>query len=244
MKTNPIEHTGTLVITVGSKGGSGKTTSITHLHGVLEELAIPHRVCDLDDENQSLTRLLGDRAELLNASNLMAMDGLFNGLMDKQERLVLADVKGGQKGEVLEWLKCIPYDEAKAAGVRVVTLLAMTSDTDSICTSLEWANELAGGATPVIVLNHALGSNFMFLMNSAEGITFLKRYSPLILNVDRIPSEIVSMLNNEDIPLHKSLDTQIRGLDTAIMRGRLRRLWQGVNREFSKLLPIILPQKP
>jgi len=216
-----------LHVILGTKGGVGKSTYAVHLADWFASLEIPHKLLDMDDENATLARFF-PAAERRNSRKLTEKDSLVTEFAESgQYALVLADLRAGSGDEMLDWFKDVPFDYLAEKGIKFVCHGSVTSDPDSVSTLINWANAIGDAVKYVVVKNYKDGNEIPALDRTEEGEEFLRQFTPAIIQLQAVPTAIMSLLNARNLSFGNALNTteQIRGVNDSMMRGRLAR-WQ------------------
>lgn len=214
-------------ITLGTKGGVGKSTLAINLADFFVSLNIPHKLVDMDDENATLSRFYPE-AERRNPRRLTEKDSLVTEFAESGKyALVLADLRAGSGDEMLEWFRDVPFDYLKEQGIVFTAYGLVTSDPDSVSTLLHWARTIGHSVRYIVVKNQKDGPDFPALDKTVEGEKFLQEFQPGIVTIRSIPPDIMSKLNARNLTFAKALThpETIKAVNDSMMRGRLAR-WQ------------------
>jgi MinD-like ATPase involved in chromosome partitioning or flagellar assembly len=94
-----------IILSMGGKGGVGKTAVMVGLADWFDSNQIPVRLLDLDTENKargSLAHFYGNRVPKLNIHTPAGLDGFVDRLMDGAP-VILADMGSGSGQVTHEW---------------------------------------------------------------------------------------------------------------------------------------------
>src|ERR1017187_2676153 len=114
--TRPIEKR--VILSMGGKGGVGKTSVMTGLAEWFEENEIPVKLLDLDTENKtrgSLTHFFGGRVPKVDIHTPAGLDAFIDELADGPS-VILADMGAGSGQVTYDWFDKM-YPDVTDAGI-------------------------------------------------------------------------------------------------------------------------------
>ncbi|HWQ93478.1 MAG TPA: hypothetical protein VN673_17560 [Clostridia bacterium] len=194
---------GTLVCTIGGKGGCGKTTFIAHLIALLLLLSIKLRIYDFEEgDSQSGLKRYFPEAEKLplhlkqNQERHSYLNRLINDFETSPGGLSIVDLPANSGDVFLQWAKGVPWKTLQAHGIRVVMIANATDDSDTLRLALRWIRELQEKVTFVAVENQGLGSTFAAWRKSKQGVEFDATCKPVRVSFPKIPADWFAILEN------------------------------------------------
>src|ERR1700681_887876 len=107
-----------VIVSMGGKGGVGKTNFMTGLAEWYQDQRIPVTLLDLDTENKargSLTHFFGGRVPKLNIHTAAGLDAFIDHLQDGSP-VILADMGAGSGRVTHEWFNAM-YPDAADVGI-------------------------------------------------------------------------------------------------------------------------------
>lgn len=179
-----------VILSMGGKGGVGKTSVMTGLAEWFEENQIPVKLLDLDTENKargSLTHFFGDQAPKVNINTPAGLDAFVDELADGPP-VILADMGAGAGQVTYDWFDKM-YADVAEAGIVFTAIGVVTADPASVESVLTWASRLGGRAAYLIVENSTSEhTDFRYWQESEQTRWFQTRYSPATMRMDyRLP---------------------------------------------------------
>ena len=186
-KTEVIKR---VILSMGGKGGVGKTCIMTSLAEWFDENQIPVKLLDLDIENKtrgSLTHFFGGRIPKININTPAGLDAFINHLSDGNP-VILADMGAGAGQITYEWFDRM-YPDAAEYGIAFTTIGVVTADPASVESVLSWAAQLQNRVTYLIVENSiAEYTDFTYWNESEQAQQFKKVFDPAVIRMDyRLP---------------------------------------------------------
>src|SRR5580698_2372829 len=143
-----------VILSMGGKGGVGKTSVMAGLAEWFEENAIPVKLLDLDTENKargSLTHFFGGSVPKVNIHTAAGLDAFIDELTDGPP-VVLADMGAGAGQVTYEWFDKM-YSDVTEAGIAFTAVGVVTADPASVESVLAWASRLGDRTAYLIVEN-------------------------------------------------------------------------------------------
>ena len=150
-KSAKEERTGTavaaadkrVILSMGGKGGVGKTSVMTGLAEWFVENEIPVTLLDLDTENKargSLAHFFGEQSPKVNIHTPAGLDAFVDRLADGAP-VILADMGAGAGQVTYDWFERM-YPDVREAGIGFTAIGVVTSDPASVESVLAWAARL------------------------------------------------------------------------------------------------------
>jgi MinD-like ATPase involved in chromosome partitioning or flagellar assembly len=179
-----------VILSMGGKGGVGKTSAIAALAEWFESNDIPVMLLDLDTENKargSLTHFFGGYIPKLNIHTAAGLDAFIDHLQDGPP-VILADMGAGSGRVTYDWFDTM-YPDIADAGIRFTAIGVVTSDPASVESVLSWAGHLQDRVMYLIVENKiTLHGEFTYWQNTREAEQFRETFRPAIIQMDyRLP---------------------------------------------------------
>jgi len=132
-----------VILSMGGKGGVGKTSVMTALAEWFQENGIPVKLLDLDTENKargSLTHFFGGQVPKVNIHTPAGLDAFVDELADGPP-VILADMGAGAGEVTYEWFDKM-YADVTEAGIAFTAVGVVTADPASVESVLAWASRL------------------------------------------------------------------------------------------------------
>ena len=174
-----------VILTMGGKGGVGKTTFMLSLAEWLESQEIAFTMLDLDIENKargSLKHYFSGAATKVNIHTPAGLDAFIDRL-DHGPKIILADMGAGSGQVAHEWFDTM-YEAAEAMGIAFTAIGIVTADPASVESVLSWAKALQHKVQYAIVLNEAIQhADFAYWNNSEQARQFREIFNPVILTM-------------------------------------------------------------
>jgi MinD-like ATPase involved in chromosome partitioning or flagellar assembly len=143
-----------VILTMGGKGGVGKTSFMLVLAEWFESHEIPVTLLDLDTENKSrgsLKHYFDGKVTKVNIHTAAGLDAFVDHLADGAP-IILADM-GASSGQVThEWFDGM-FEDVAATGVAFTAIGIVTPDPASVESILSWAARLQDRVNYVVVEN-------------------------------------------------------------------------------------------
>src|SRR5580698_4669342 len=160
-KSAKEERTGTavaaekrVILSMGGKGGVGKTSVMTGLAEWFVENEIPVTLLDLDTENKargSLAHFFGEQSPKVNIHTPAGLDAFVDRLADGAP-VIIADMGAGAGQVTYDWFERM-YPDVMEAGIGFTAIGVVTSDPASVESVLDWATHLQKRSAYLIVEN-------------------------------------------------------------------------------------------
>jgi hypothetical protein len=188
-----------VIVSMGGKGGVGKTSVMTGLAEWYEENQIPVTLLDLDTENKtrgSLTHFFGG---MLPKINIQTPDGLdaFLDYLENGPPIVLADMGGGAGRVTHAWFDQM-YGPVARRGIVFTAIGVITSDPASVESVLLWADRLQRRVAYAIVENETdANASFTYWRESTQALAFREAFAPAVIQMPyRLPHLEAAMRNH------------------------------------------------
>jgi len=242
----------TIIFTSGAKGGTGKSLAVRFLTTYLRENDHKPVLLDMDDENRTLSRFFPEaqRIEIKkSSSNDVLVEKVTTGT-----KLIIADLKAGTGKDTLKWWLDVPFDELP--NVNFICLASITSSPDSVQSFLNWANELQGKVSYVVIKNQKDGNIFPDYEKSNQSGDFREKYMPIEIVIPRLDDEYMTELERLNLTISEVLEANgaTMTVPTApgkkskpigdilcrlMVRARLRRFQNDIYRQFDPILKLL-----
>src|SRR6202451_965006 len=209
-KSAKEERTGTavaaekrVILSMGGKGGVGKTSVITGLAEWFVENEIPVTLLDLDTENKargSLAHFFGEQSPKVNIHTPAGLDAFVDRLADGAP-VILADMGAGAGQVTYDWFERM-YPDVAEAGVAFTAIGVVTSDPASVESVLNWAAALQDRVSYVIAMNNLTEhTDFTYWQESDQAEEFQKRFQPAIIRLDYRLADLENAVRNYGVTL-------------------------------------------
>src|SRR5271166_408076 len=179
-----------VILTMGGKGGVGKTSFMLALAEWFQSHEIPVTLLDLDTENKSrgsLKHYFDGRVTKVNIHTAAGLDAFVDHLAEGAP-IILADM-GASSGQVThEWFDSM-FEDVTATGVEFTAIGIVTPDPASVESVLSWAARLQDRVSYVIVKNATTHQpDFSYWRDSHQADQFRSAFRPTILRMEfRLP---------------------------------------------------------
>jgi hypothetical protein len=179
-----------VILSMGGKGGVGKTSVMAGLAEWFQENAIPATMLDLDTENKargSLTHFFGGKVPKVNIHTPAGLDAFVDELNDGPP-VILADMGAGAGQVTYEWFDKM-YSNVAEAGIAFTSVGVITADPASVESVLAWASRL-GDRTAYLIVENSIAehTDFRYWRESEQAVWFQQHYSQSVIRMDyRLP---------------------------------------------------------
>jgi len=179
-----------VILTMGGKGGVGKTSFMLVLAEWFQSHDIPVTLLDLDTENRargSLKHYFDGQVTKVNIHTPAGLDAFVDHLADGAP-IILGDM-GASAGQVTHvWFDSM-YEDVAATGVSFTAIGIVTPDPASVESILNWAARLQERVSYVIVENATTHqADFSYWRDSEQAQQFRNVFDPTILAMEfRLP---------------------------------------------------------
>ena len=141
-----------VILSMGGKGGVGKTSVMAGLAEWFAANEIPVKLLDLDTENKargSLTHFFGGGVPKVNIHTPAGLDSFVDQLSDGPP-VILADMGAGAGQVTYDWFETM-YPDVCDAGIAFTAIGVVTADPASVESVLAWASRLQNRVEYLIV---------------------------------------------------------------------------------------------
>lgn len=188
-----------VIVSMGGKGGVGKTNVMTALAEWFQAHQIPVTLLDLDTENKtrgSLTHFFNGQVPKINIHTPEGLDAFLD-YLDTGPPIVLADMGGGAGRVTYTWFDQM-YAPVADCGIAFTAVGVVTSDPASVESVLAWADRLQRRVAYVIVENEIdAHATFTYWRESAQARAFQRTFAPGVIQMGyRLPHLETAMRNH------------------------------------------------
>jgi MinD-like ATPase involved in chromosome partitioning or flagellar assembly len=234
-----------VILSMGGKGGVGKTAFMASLADWFDENQIPAQLLDLDTENKSrgsLWHFYGERAPKVNIHTPSGLDA-FVDYISEGTPIVIADMGAGAGQITADWFNRM-FPSVAGAGIAFTAIGIVTDDPASVESILGWAAKLQKRVAYLIVKNStSQHSNFNYWDDSDEAIHFMEAFSPAVIQMDfRLP-ELENAARNHGATLGEiaKRETDAVELKKASLVMRAQSYRRQLFSEFEKVKELLKP---
>ena len=240
-------------MTVGAKGGTGKSTALRYLITYLQEAGIEPFLIDADDENATLFRFFG-HAQKIVPRLTKSYDVIINTAEKGLHPLIIVDLKAGVGLEMLQWASILPYSDLKQLGITFLLLAAITSSPDSVSSLLRWVDCLGKEVRWMVVKNLKDSDAFGLDPESVslpeydltkQALEFRKKFKPATIVMPGLDPEYQAELERNNLTIRDVLARRPgvpEVLTPLIVRARLRNYQAALYRQFDAHKELLLPE--
>ena len=234
-----------VILSMGGKGGVGKTSVMVSLVEWFDVNGIPAQLLDLDTENKargSLSHFYSERAPKVNINTPAGLDA-FVDYISEGSPIMIADMGAGAGQVTSDWFDSM-YPSVAEAGIAFTAIGVITSDPASVESVLGWAARLQNRVSYLIIENSTTQhTDFSYWNNSREARQFREVFNPAVIRMDfRLP-ELENAARNYGVTLgdvaNRNVDAPELRKASLVMRAQSyrRRLFS----EFDKAKELLLP---
>jgi MinD-like ATPase involved in chromosome partitioning or flagellar assembly len=234
-----------IILSMGGKGGVGKTSFMVALADWFDSYGIPVQLLDLDTENKargSLAHYFGQRVPKLNIHTPAGLDGFVDCLGDGAP-VILADMGAGSGRVTYDWFERM-YPDVAEAGILFTAVGIVTSDPASVESVLAWAANLQNRVAYLIVENSITQhADFTYWRESLQATEFRKVFQPAVICMDfRLP-ELENATRNHGVSLGgvAARQTAVPELQKASLVMRAQSYRRRLFAEFDTVKELLLP---
>ena len=234
-----------VILSMGGKGGVGKTSIITGLAEWFQENGIPVKLLDLDKENKargSLTHFFGGQVPKVNIHTPAGLDAFVDQLADGPP-VILADMGAGSGQVTYDWFDKM-YLDVSDAGIVFTAIGVVTSDPASVESVLEWAAHLQKRSAYLIVENQiSQQADFTYWRESEQAEQFQTRFAPAVIRMDYRLPDLENAVRNHGVTLGQvaARGTMAPELQKASLVMRAQSYRRRMFAEFDKVKESLLP---
>src|SRR5438128_1991753 len=226
MATPAVTATKRVILSMGGKGGVGKTSVIAGLTEWFQTNHIPVKLLDLDTENKargSLTHFFGGQIPKLDIHTPAGLDAFIDHLQDGVP-VILADMGAGSGQVTHDWFDKM-YPDVAEAGIGFTAIGVVTADPASVESVLAWAERLQDRVAYLIVENSVTEHrDFTYWQESEQAQQFRRVFKPAVIQMDYRLPDLENATRNYGVTLGEvaSRTTQARELQKAslVMRAQ------------------------
>jgi hypothetical protein len=234
-----------VILSMGGKGGVGKTSFMTALAEWFDVNEIPVKLLDLDVENKargSLKHFFGERAPKVNIHTPAGLDAFVDQLADGP-LVILADMGAGSGQVTHDWFD-VMYRDVADAGIVFTAVGIVTADPASVESVLTWAARLQKRAAYLIVENSISdATDFRYWRESEQALEFQMRFAPGIIRMDYRLPELENASRNHGVTLGEIArrKNEAPELQKASLVMRAQSYRRRIFAEFDKVKNLLLP---
>jgi MinD-like ATPase involved in chromosome partitioning or flagellar assembly len=234
-----------VILSMGGKGGVGKTSVMTGLAEWFRENEIPVKLLDLDTENKargSLTHFFRGEVPKVNIHTPAGLDAFIDELTDGPP-VILADMGAGAGQVTYDWFDNM-YEDVTEAGIVFTAIGVVTADPASVESVLAWASTLQRRTAYLIVENCVSEhGDFTYWRESQQARRFQEIFSPTIMRMDYRLPDLENATRNHGVTLG---DVAMRAtgapeLQKASLVMRAQSYRRRMFAEFDKVKELLLP---
>jgi MinD-like ATPase involved in chromosome partitioning or flagellar assembly len=234
-----------VILSMGGKGGVGKTSVIAGLAEWFDENEIPVTLLDLDTENKargSLAHFFGTQASKVNIHTPAGLDAFVDHLADGAP-VILADMGAGAGQVTYDWFERM-YPDVLDAGIVFTAIGVVTADPASVESVLAWAARLQNRVTYLIVENSvAEHTDFRYWHESEQAQQFQKVFEPAVIHMDYRLPDLENASRNHGVTLGQIAGRTTNALElqktSFVMRAQSYR--RRMFAEFDRVKELLLP---
>jgi hypothetical protein len=192
-----------VILSMGGKGGVGKTSVIAGLAEWFDANQIPVKLLDLDTENKargSLTHFFGGTVPKVNIHTPAGLDSFVDQLADGPP-VILADMGAGAGQVTYDWFEKM-YPDVAGAGIVFTAIGVVTADPASVESVLAWAARLQNRVKYLVVENSVTDNgDFTYWRESEQARRFQEVFQPAVIHMDHRLSELENATRNHGATL-------------------------------------------
>ena len=234
-----------VILSMGGKGGVGKTSIMTGLAEWFDSNQIPVKLLDLDTENKargSLTHFFRNRVPKINIHTPAGLDAFVDHLSDGAP-VILADMGAGSGQITYEWFETM-YPDVSESGIAFTAIGIVTADPASVESVLAWAAHLQEKVTYLIVENSISDKmDFIYWNESEQARHFREVFQPAVIHMDYRLQELENASRNHGLTLGDIAARSAKApeLQRASLVMRAQSYRRRIFAEFDKVKDLLLP---
>jgi MinD-like ATPase involved in chromosome partitioning or flagellar assembly len=234
-----------VILSMGGKGGVGKTSVMTALAEWFRENKIPVKLLDLDTENKargSLAHFFHGDAPKVNINTPAGLDAFVDELTDGAP-VILADMGAGAGQVTYDWFDKM-YPDVSEAGIVFTAIGVVTADPASVESVLAWASRLQRRTAYLVVENAvAEHADFTYWRESEQALRFQQIFSPAVIRMDYRLPDLENATRNHGVTLGQvaSRATDAPELQKASLVMRAQSYRRRMFAEFDKVRDLLVP---
>ena len=234
-----------VILSMGGKGGVGKTSVMVSLVEWFDDNGIPAQLLDLDTENKargSLSHFYIRRTPKVNINTPAGLD-VFVDYISEGSPIIIADMGAGAGQITADWFDSM-YPSVAEAGIVFTTIGVITSDPASVESVLGWAARLQNRVCYLVIENSTnQHTDFSYWNNSREARHFREVFNPAVIQMDfRLP-ELENATRNYGVTLGDVANRNVEAPElrkaSLVMRAQSYR--RSLFSEFDKAKELLLP---
>jgi MinD-like ATPase involved in chromosome partitioning or flagellar assembly len=243
--TPTVAATKRVILSMGGKGGVGKTSVMAALAEWFQMNRIPVKLLDLDTENKargSLAHFFGGLIPKLDIHTPAGLDAFIDHLNDGPP-VILADMGAGSGQVTHDWFDAM-YPDVAGAGIVFTAIGIVTGDPGSVESVLVWADRLQRRVRYLIVENSVTAkTDFIYWRQSREAQQFQKIFQVPTIQMDYRLPELENATRNYGVTLGDvaSETTNVPELKRASLVMRATSYRRRMFAEFDKVKALLLP---
>ena len=238
-------NTKRVILSMGGKGGVGKTSVMTGLAEWFQENQIPVKLLDLDTENKargSLAHFFGDDAPKVNIHTPAGLDSFVDQLTDEPP-VIVADMGAGAGQVTYDWFDRM-YPDVSEVGIVFTAIGIVTSDPASVESVLAWASRLQRRTAYLIVENSiSEHTDFTYWRESEQALRFRDIFAPPVIQMDYRLPDLENATRNHGVTLGQVARRATAALElrkaSLVMRAQSYR--RRIFAEFDKAKDLLAP---
>ena len=241
----PVNAAKRVILSMGGKGGVGKTGVMTGLAEWFDANQIPVKLLDLDTENKargSLTHFFGGRVPKVNIHTPAGLDSFVDHLADGV-LVILADMGAGSGQVTYDWFEKM-YPDVADAGIVFTMVGVVTADPASVESILAWAARLQNRVVYLIVENSVTEhSDFTYWRESEQARKFREAFEPAVIHLDYRLADLENAARNHGVTLGSvaARATDVTELRRASLVMRAQSYRRRMFAEFDRVKELLLP---
>ena len=234
-----------VILSMGGKGGVGKTSVMSGLAEWFAENEIPVSLLDLDSENKSrgsLAHFYGEKAPKVNIHTPAGLDAFVDHLADGAP-VILADMGAGAGRVTYDWFERM-YPDVLGAGIAFTAIGVVTADPASVESVLTWASRLQSRVSYLIVENSITEqADFAYWRESEQARQFQKVFEPAVIRMDYRLPDLENASRNHGVTLSQIAGraTNAPELQKASFVMRAQSYRRRMFAEFERVKGLLLP---
>jgi MinD-like ATPase involved in chromosome partitioning or flagellar assembly len=234
-----------VILSMGGKGGVGKTSVMTALAEWFRENEIPVKLLDLDTENKargSLAHFFHRDAPKVNINTPAGLDAFVDELTDGPS-VILADMGAGAGQVTYDWFDKM-YPDVSEAGIVFTAIGVVTADPASVESVLAWASRLQRRTSYLVVENAvAEHADFTYWRQSEQSLRFQEIFSPAVIRMDYRLPDLENATRNHGVTLGEvaTRATNAPELQKASLVMRAQSYRRRMFAEFDKVRELLVP---
>lgn len=234
-----------VILTMGGKGGVGKTNFMLSLAEWFESHEIPFTLLDLDTENKtrgSLKHYFNGAARKVNIHTPAGLDAFIDSL-DEGAPVILADMGSGSGQVAEEWFDTM-HETARELGIVFTAIGIVTSDPASVESVLSWARQLQNKVQYVMVENETVQhADFSYWRNTEQAAQFRRVFQPATIHMKYRLPDLENPARQHGVTLGQvaARRVQIPELAKSSLVARAQTYQRELFREIDKAQELFLP---